>query len=119
MAKLTDQSALAAIALDDLLHVVDASDTTSSPQGTSKQASFSTLIAGLRKNATFTSADLAAGVLTVSHGLLYQDVHVSVYNNSNKQVSPDDVTIINATTVAIDLSSWGTLTGTWRYVISL
>ena len=41
MAKLTDRTTLAVPALPDIMHVVDVSDTTDGPAGTSKQATVS------------------------------------------------------------------------------
>jgi hypothetical protein len=67
--------------------------------------------------ANFTNGDLVAGVLTVNHGLNSQYVSVTVYNNSNLIIIPDDVTASSTTQCTIDLTSYGTLTGTWRAVI--
>ena len=65
----------------------------------------------------FTNASLAAGVLTVTHNLNSQYVAVTVYNNSDLIIIPDDVTATSTTVCTIDLTSYGTLTGTWRAVI--
>jgi hypothetical protein len=69
--------------------------------------------------ATFTNASLSAGVLTITHNLALStpySVIVSIFNNSYQQIIPDQVT--GATnSVAIDLTSYGTLTGTWGYAI--
>jgi len=66
---------------------------------------------------TFVNADLAAGVLTITHSLGLSApyaVNVVVFDNNAKQIIPDDVTGLT-NTVAIDLSSYGVLTGTWGY----
>jgi hypothetical protein len=57
-------------------------------------------------------------VLTVTHNLGQQFVHVTVYDNSNVAVAPDSVTATSATACAIDLTAQGTLTGTWNVVVS-
>jgi hypothetical protein len=66
---------------------------------------------------TFVNGDLSTGVLTITHNkalsVPYSAV-VVIFDNTYKQVIPDEVT--GATnTVAVDLSSYGTLTGTWGY----
>jgi len=67
--------------------------------------------------ATFVNGDLAAGVLTITHsaGLAAPySVMVVIFDNNNRQIIPDEVT--GATnSVAVDLTSYGTLTGTWGY----
>lgn len=68
---------------------------------------------------TFVNGDLVSGVLTVTHnwGLTAPyPVFVAIFDNTNKQVLPSQVT--GATnSVQVDLSSFGTLTGTWGYRI--
>jgi hypothetical protein len=66
---------------------------------------------------SFVDADLTAGVLTVSHNLGRQYVQVQIFDNTDTLVIPDDITLTDANTTTIDLSSFGTLTGTWHYVI--
>jgi len=66
----------------------------------------------------FTNADLAAGVLTVTHSKNLATpftLNIQIYNNSGKIVLPDAVTG-SANSHAIDLSSYGVLTGTWGYI---
>jgi hypothetical protein len=63
---------------------------------------------------TFTNADLVAGLLTVSHLLGVKIVLVSVFNNNDKMVIPDDVTLVNTNTCTVDLTSYGTITGSWN-----
>ena len=63
---------------------------------------------------TFTNADLAAGILTVTHSLDNQyPSGVTVYDNSGVAVHVQ-VTTVGANSLTIDLSAAGTLTGTWR-----
>jgi hypothetical protein len=68
-------------------------------------------------SASFVDGDLSSGVLTVTHNLDEQFVDVQVVNNNNKLVQPDDITYTNDTSLSIDLSSFGTLTGTWNLKI--
>jgi DNA-binding LacI/PurR family transcriptional regulator len=72
--------------------------------------------------ATFTNANLTAGVLTITHtaGLSAPyTVMVTIFDNNNQQIIPDSIT--GATnTVAVDLSSYvaaggGSIPGTWGY----
>lgn len=64
--------------------------------------------------ASFTNANLVAGVLTISHNLAQQWGVLQVFDNTNKQIIPDDVTLGAANSATVDLTSFGTLTGTWR-----
>jgi len=66
---------------------------------------------------SFTNGDLTAGILTVTHNLNKQYVSVTVYNNSDLIIIPDDVTATSVNVSTIDLLSFGTLTGTWQAVI--
>ncbi|HEY9646597.1 MAG TPA: hypothetical protein V6C88_09520, partial [Chroococcidiopsis sp.] len=65
---------------------------------------------------SFTNASLTAGVLTLTHNLA-QYCDVRIYDNNNKQVQPDDVTATSATAAAVDLTSFGALSGTWNAVV--
>ena len=68
---------------------------------------------------TFTNGDLSAGVLTVTHSLALSSpytVHVVIFDNNNKMIIPDEITGATST-VAIDLTSFGSLTGTYGYLI--
>jgi hypothetical protein len=70
---------------------------------------------------TFTDADLTAGVLTITHNLDLDapyPINALIFDNTNKQVLPDSVTGL-ANSVEIDLSSYGTITGTWGYSYGL
>jgi len=66
---------------------------------------------------TFTNASLTAGVLTITHTLGLSApyaVNVVIFDNNAKQIIPDEVTG-TANNVAVDLTSYGALTGTWGY----
>ncbi len=66
--------------------------------------------------ATFTNSSLTNGVLTVVHNLSLSNSAVlfSVFNNSNSQIIPDSI-VTDASSVTVTLTSFGTLSGTWRY----
>ena len=68
--------------------------------------------------AAFTNASLTAGVLTVVHGLGQTDVPFpTIYNNNGLIVIPNQVTGVNSTTCTVDLSGYGTISGTWYIYI--
>jgi hypothetical protein len=66
---------------------------------------------------TFTNASLSTGVLTITHNLGLASnaevLMVTILNNSKKQIIPDDITF-SANSFAVDLTSYGTLSGTWQ-----
>jgi hypothetical protein len=66
---------------------------------------------------SFTNASLSSGILTVTHNLNSQYTSVTVWNNSDLIIIPDDVTATDANTTTVDLTSYGTITGTWNIVI--
>ena len=66
---------------------------------------------------TFTNASLTSGLLTVNHGLNSQYVSVVIYDNNNSQVIPDAVTATSTGTSIVDLTGFGTLTGTWKVLV--
>lgn len=66
---------------------------------------------------SFTNATLSAGILTITHGLGTQYDRVTIYDNNGLQIEPDEITATSATVSTVDLSSFGTLTGTWNYVV--
>lgn len=66
---------------------------------------------------TFTNGDLSTGVLTVTHSLGLASgaevVSVVVLDNSKNQIIPDEITC-GANSFDVDLTSYGTLSGTWQ-----
>lgn len=66
---------------------------------------------------TFVNGDLVTGKLTVTHNLTldapYQRL-VIVVDNNGKMIIPDDITFAT-NSFEIDLTSFGTITGTWGY----
>ncbi len=68
-------------------------------------------------NGTFVNGDLAAGVLTVSHGLGLSApyaINIQVFDNNGNKIIPDEITGAN-NSIAIDLTTYGALSGTWGY----
>jgi len=69
-------------------------------------------------NQSFTNSDLSSGVLTASHNLSAKYVLVRIYDNDDKIIGADEYTATDTNTLTIDLSTFGTITGTWNIVIS-
>jgi hypothetical protein len=65
----------------------------------------------------FTDGDLSSGELTVTHSLGDSHVLVQVYDNNNKLVLPDDITLTSTNVVTVDLTSFGTISGTWKVFV--
>ena len=72
-------------------------------------------VSGVYK-ASFTNSSLVAGVLTLTHNLA-QYVAVQIFDNSNKMIIPDEVTLSSSTQCTVDLTNYGTITGTWNAVV--
>lgn len=71
--------------------------------------------AGVR--GTFVNGDLTAGILTITHSRALSTpftLLLVIADNNQKQILPDEVTFLT-NTITVDLSSYGTLTGTWGY----
>jgi hypothetical protein len=64
----------------------------------------------------FTNTNLVSGTLTFTHNIGRQIVSVQVFDNNNNQVIPDEVVLSSTTAAAIQLSNFGTLTGTWNAI---
>lgn len=66
---------------------------------------------------SFTNSTLSAGLLFVSHSIGQKYVQVTIYDNNDKQIIPDEVILQNTTDLQVDLTSYGVLTGTWNIVV--
>ena len=67
---------------------------------------------------TFVNADLVAGILTITHTLGLSAPYIldfSMVDNNNQDFEPDDITF-GENIITIDLSSYGTIVGTWGYI---
>jgi hypothetical protein len=68
---------------------------------------------------TFVDGDLVAGVLTITHnlGLVTNfSVLITIIDDNDKVIIPDEIACLTNTTT-VDLTSYGTLTGTWKYIL--
>lgn len=71
------------------------------------------------KRGTFTNGTLSGGILNVSHDWNLSapfTTVVTIFDNNNKQIIPDQITGSD-NSVDIDLTSYGSLTGTWGYTV--
>jgi len=66
---------------------------------------------------TFTNATLSSGSLTATHNLAVAGVLVQVYDENSQLVQPDNITLTSNNVTTVDLSSFGTISGNWSYVI--
>ena len=67
---------------------------------------------------TFTNASLPSGVLTINHNLGQKYNVVQVFNSNDQQILPDNVTVTGDNTCYVDLTSYGSITGTWGVIVS-
>ena len=66
----------------------------------------------------FTNATLSSGILTANHGLGQQIVNVQVYDNTNSVIIPDGVVATDSNNVTVNLTSFGTISGTYNIIIT-
>jgi len=66
---------------------------------------------------SFNNGDLSSGILTVTHNLSQQYVFVQIYNNNEKMIIPDDIELKTTNSLEIDLSGFGTISGTWHVIV--
>lgn len=66
---------------------------------------------------SFTNASLSAGLLPVTHSLGQQVVSVQVFDNNNRLILPDEVTLTSSSVATIDLTSFAGFTGTWNLIV--
>jgi hypothetical protein len=66
---------------------------------------------------TFNNSDLSSGVLTITHGfgsVAPYPINITVFDNDSELIWPDTLTGFT-NTVELDMTSYGTLSGTWGY----
>ncbi len=73
-----------------------------------------TSVSSLSYTTTFANGDLSSGVLLVTHNLTVNGIGVNIFDNNDKLVLPDDVTIVDTNNCTVDLASYGTLSSNWR-----
>jgi hypothetical protein len=61
---------------------------------------------------SFTNSSLTSGALTVNHNLVSKYLNVSVFDNNDRLIIPDEITATSVGVMTIDLRSFGTLAGT-------
>lgn len=66
---------------------------------------------------SFVNADLVGNVLTVTHNLGQRYHSVTVYDDNDDLIFPDNVNDVDANNVDIDLSSFAPISGTWNVVV--
>ena len=64
--------------------------------------------------ASFNNGDLSSGIYTFNHTLTSKYVAIAVFDNNDKEITPDEITASDTNNAAIDLSSYGTISGTWN-----
>lgn len=70
--------------------------------------------AGTSYTRSFVDGDLVAGILTVTHNMGQQFFTTAIFDNNNKVIIADELTSQSTLVALVDLSSYGTLTGTWN-----
>ena len=65
----------------------------------------------------FTNADLTGGIVSFDHALNEKHVIVEIYDNNDNVLTPDKIIAIDDDNVNVDLSSFGTISGTWYAAI--
>lgn len=68
---------------------------------------------------TFTNTNLVSGILTVNHNLGRRVVNILLADNNNKMIAfCDDITFTSISSSTIDLTSFGTIAGSWTVHVS-
>lgn len=127
--KVTDLTALTTPASNDIVHVVDVSDTTDDPSGSSKKVELSNLIKGISIPFTFALADETSSFslgtkLTwrVPYACTVDEVRASVTTASTSGLPTFDInkggTSILSTKLTIDANEKTSTTATTEAVIS-
>ena len=66
---------------------------------------------------SFVNGDLAAGVLPVTHNLGATRYPVTVSDENDNIIGPDEVNFVDGNSLTVDLSSFGAIAGTWNVVV--
>lgn len=66
---------------------------------------------------SFTSANITNGMYAFTHGLGQTFNNITVWDNNNNVISPDNINATSNTVVTVDLTSYGTITGTYQIVV--
>lgn len=66
---------------------------------------------------TITNSDITLGVYTATHNLGTIGTSVTVFDNTGEQIFPGEITVIDANAIAIDLSAYTPINGTYTVLI--
>lgn len=66
---------------------------------------------------SFSNDDLNFGSINIVHNLKSQFPITKLYDNVGNEISPDSIQIVNATTINLDISSYGTIVGLYNLVM--
>jgi len=107
---------------DSKINDIVASDISTNETGETVQSELDTLNSEIvtktsAYRTSFINSDLSSGILTVTHNLGQQIVLVQIYDNNNKKIEPDEITLTNSTSLLVDLTSFGSLSGTWNIIV--
>lgn len=67
---------------------------------------------------SFTNSSLVSGILSVNHNLDETYVNVQVFDNNNNFIVPDNINLVDANDLTVDLLSYGTITGTYNLIVT-
>lgn len=65
----------------------------------------------------FVFSDLVSGVLSVTHDIGQKYVTVSIYDENDKQIVPNEISLQSSTQLEIDFTGFGSFSGTWNVVV--
>lgn len=66
---------------------------------------------------SFEFADLISGILSVTHDLGNKYVGVHIYDDNDKLIIPDEISLQNDSQLEVHLGSFGNIPGTWNIVV--
>jgi len=109
-------TSVAAIDTDVTTCATNIADIQAAPQAAIDAAAAAASIPTFTR-ATFDNDDLTAGVLTITHNLGLSApyaTNIFIFDNTGNLIIPDEITGA-ADSVAVDLTSYGAISGTWGY----
>jgi len=65
-----------------------------------------------------TNSDLVSNKYTATHNFSQQYVTCQVYNNNDRLIMPDEITLTNTNSLEVDLTGAAPISGTWHIVVS-
>lgn len=63
-------------------------------------------------------SDLIAGKIVIEHDMLRKYVQVSIYDQTDRMIIPDEIRLIDQNSFEIDLTSYGTNIINWNVVVA-